>query len=102
MMSMPMLKALVEQGVPVESFDDAQIVSMLNSMANTYADATCKVQILSYRMVSWTNSAKVEATLEIILTDQKTGAEIYSYTRQFIRVELLLAPNDPSKIVKNC
>ena len=52
MMPMPMLKALVEQGVPVESFDDAQIVSMLNSMANTYADATCKVQILSYRMPS--------------------------------------------------
>ena len=100
MMPIPLLKALAEQGMPVESFDNAQITSILNDMANTYADATCKVKILSYRMIPWNNSAKAEATLEIVVTDQKTGTEIYSYTRQFIRADLPLAPNDPNKMVK--
>jgi len=100
MMPIPLLKALAEQGVPVESFDDTQIVSTLNSMANQYADATCKVQILSYRMLPWNYTGKAEATLEFTVTDQKNGTEIYSYTRQFIRANLLLAPNDPNKMVK--
>ena len=89
-----------QNGINVNTLDETQLVAAMYAVANQYADATCKVQILSYRMLSWNYTGKAEATLEFTVTDQKNGTEIYSYTRQFIRANLLLAPNDPNKMVK--
>lgn len=89
-----------QNGINVNTLDETQLVAAMYAVANQYADATCKVQILSYRMLPWNYTGKAEATLEFTVTDQKNGTEIYSYTRQFIRANLLLAPNDPNKMVK--
>lgn len=93
-------KTLTQSGVNVDALDSTQLANMVYTTANRIADATCKVEIISYRMVPWRNTAKAEATLRITVTDQKTGTEIYSYTRQTLRANLPLARNDPSDMIK--
>lgn len=114
-------ETLEKKGFKVESFDSvwtkisqenninlsnlsatnpAEVNKMLSEYIVRNFDATCFVNIWSYRMIPGQASQRAEATLNVVIKDPKLNIDIYSYQRQFIRADLLLAHNDPNDMVK--
>lgn len=67
---------------------------------NSDYDAICGIKIMTYRMIPGQASNRAEATLDITISDPKLDVTVYSYTRQYIMANLLLAPNSPIDMVK--
>lgn len=80
--------------------DTSQGWKIIMDYVNSHYDAICGIKIMTYRMIPGQASNRAEATLDITISDPKLDVTVYSYTRQYIRANLLLAPNSPIDMVK--